>query len=134
MEHFLLSHTKRFCLELPRPTSILSTLVIASAVAHSAPQGGANNNPVCSCEYGTIQAASADTSLPVATNLQSFMCSAQDGAILTAAQVAARNAVESLKGFLTSQELSLSNTHRQGYINLELRLLHHESSLTQDLA
>lgn len=41
-------------------------------------------------------------------------------------QALARNAVESLKGFLTSQELSLSNTHRQGYINLELRLLHHE--------
>jgi hypothetical protein len=46
---------------------------------------------------------------------------------------AARNAVESLKGFLTSQELALSNTHRQGYINLELRLLHHDccSSLDQ---
>lgn len=45
----------------------------------------------------------------------------------------ARNAVESLKGFLTSQELALSNTHRQGYINLELRLLHHDccSSLDQ---
>lgn len=46
---------------------------------------------------------------------------------------AARNAVESLKGFLKSQELALSNTHRQGYINLELRLLHHSccSSLDQ---
>jgi hypothetical protein len=46
---------------------------------------------------------------------------------------AARNAVESLKGFLTSQELALGNTHRQGYINLELRLLHHDccSSLDQ---
>lgn len=46
---------------------------------------------------------------------------------------AAMNAVESLKGFLTSQELSLSNTHRQSYINLELRLLHHDccSSLDQ---
>lgn len=46
---------------------------------------------------------------------------------------AAMNAVESLKGFLTSQELALSNTHRQSYINLELRLLHHDcvSSLDQ---
>jgi hypothetical protein len=41
-------------------------------------------------------------------------------------RTAAMNAVESLKGFLTSQELALSNTHRQSYINLELRLLHHE--------
>jgi hypothetical protein len=42
-------------------------------------------------------------------------------------------AVDSLKGFLTSQELALTNTHRQGYINLELRLLHHDccSSLDQ---
>lgn len=49
------------------------------------------------------------------------------------AVLAARNAVESLKGFLTSQELALSNSHRQGYINLELRLLHHDccSSLDQ---
>jgi Exocyst complex component Sec10 len=46
---------------------------------------------------------------------------------------AAVNAVDSLKGFLTSQELALSNTHRQSYINLELRLLHHDccSSLDQ---
>lgn len=46
---------------------------------------------------------------------------------------AAMNAVESLKGFLTSQELALSNLHRQSYINLELRLLHHDccSSLDQ---
>jgi hypothetical protein len=46
---------------------------------------------------------------------------------------AALNAVESLKGFLTSQELALSNTHRQSYISLELRLLHHDccSSLDQ---
>lgn len=46
---------------------------------------------------------------------------------------AAMNAVESLKGFLSSQELALSNTHRQSYINLELRLLHHDccSSLDQ---
>ena len=49
------------------------------------------------------------------------------------ALVAAKNAIESLKGYLTSQELSLSNQHRQGYINLELRLLHHNccSSLDQ---
>ena len=49
-------------------------------------------------------------------------------------QAAARQAVESLKGFLTSQELSLSNTHRQGYINLELRLLHHECCSSLDKA
>jgi len=49
-------------------------------------------------------------------------------------QAMARNAVESLKGFLTSQELSLSNTHRQGYINLELRLLHHECCSSLDRA
>jgi hypothetical protein len=49
-------------------------------------------------------------------------------------QAIARNAVESLKGFLTSQELSLSNTHRQGYINLELRLLHHECCSSLDKA
>ena len=50
-----------------------------------------------------------------------------------ASYTAAINAVESLKGFLTSQELALSNTHRQSYINLELRLLHHDccSSLDQ---
>ncbi|CAB9528004.1 expressed unknown protein [Seminavis robusta] len=47
-------------------------------------------------------------------------------------QAIARNAVESLKGFLTSQELSLSNTHRQGYINLELRLLHHQCCSSLD--
>lgn len=47
---------------------------------------------------------------------------------------AARNAVESLKGFLTSQELALSNTHRQGYINLELRLLHHHCCNGMDQA
>lgn len=35
------------------------------------------------------------------------------------------SAVDSLKGFLKSQELALSNTHRQAYVNLELRLLHH---------
>jgi hypothetical protein len=45
---------------------------------------------------------------------------------MTEAQLVARQqSVESLKGFLSSQELALSNTHRQGYINLELRLLHH---------
>ncbi|KAL7561131.1 hypothetical protein ACA910_009186 [Epithemia clementina (nom. ined.)] len=55
-------------------------------------------------------------------------------AILSAAQVAARNAVDSLKGFLTSQELALSNTHRQGYINLELRLLHHDCCTSLDQA
>jgi len=38
---------------------------------------------------------------------------------------AASTAIESLQGYLTSQELALSNSHRQGYINLELRMLHH---------
>jgi hypothetical protein len=42
-------------------------------------------------------------------------------------------AVDSLKAFLNSQEISLNNSHRQGYLNLELRLLHHEccNSLAQ---
>lgn len=39
---------------------------------------------------------------------------------------AARNAVESLKSFLLSQEISLNSIHRSGYLNLELRLLHHK--------
>lgn len=49
------------------------------------------------------------------------------------AGVTAINAVESLKVFLNSQEISLNNSHRSGYLNLELRLLHHEccSSLDQ---
>ncbi|GAX12358.1 hypothetical protein FisN_1Hh291 [Fistulifera solaris] len=36
------------------------------------------------------------------------------------------NAVESLKGFLRSQELAITNAHRQAYVNLELRLMHHD--------
>jgi hypothetical protein len=48
--------------------------------------------------------------------------------------IAARNAVESLKGFLRSQELALSNAHRQPYINLELRLLHHNCCSALDQA
>lgn len=47
---------------------------------------------------------------------------------------AAQSAVETLKGFLTSQELSLSNAHRQSYMNLELRLLHHDCCGSLDLA
>ena len=35
-------------------------------------------------------------------------------------------AVASLIQFLTTQEMSLSSSHRHGYLNLELRLLHHE--------
>ena len=35
-------------------------------------------------------------------------------------------AVSSLIQFLTTQEMSLSSSHRRGYLNLELRLLHHE--------
>lgn len=46
----------------------------------------------------------------------------------------ARNAVESLKVFLNSQEIALNNSHRQGYLNLELRLLHHESCAALDQA
>lgn len=34
--------------------------------------------------------------------------------------------VASLVQFLTTQEMSLSSSHRRGYLNLELRLLHHE--------
>ena len=46
---------------------------------------------------------------------------------------AARSAVENLKAFLGSQESALNSSHRHGYLNLELRLLHHEccSSLDQ---
>jgi len=47
---------------------------------------------------------------------------------------AARNAVESLKVFLNSQEISLNNSHRAGYLNLELRLLHHECCASLDQA
>ena len=43
-------------------------------------------------------------------------------------------AVESLKAFLTSQEVSLNNSHRHGYLNLELRLLHHECCSALDQA
>jgi hypothetical protein len=43
-----------------------------------------------------------------------------------AAATASQNAVDSLKAFLNSQEISLNNSHRSGYLNLELRLLHHE--------
>ena len=39
---------------------------------------------------------------------------------------AARKAVDGLKAFLSSQEAALNNSHRSGYLNLELRLLHHE--------
>ena len=46
----------------------------------------------------------------------------------------ARNAVESLKVFLNSQEISLNNSHRAGYLNLELRLLHHECCASLDQA
>lgn len=38
---------------------------------------------------------------------------------------AAVTAVTALKQFLTSQEIALSSGHRKGYLNLELRLLHH---------
>lgn len=41
---------------------------------------------------------------------------------------------QSLKGFLNSQELALSNTHRQSYIHLELRLLHHDCCASLDQA
>jgi hypothetical protein len=37
-----------------------------------------------------------------------------------------KRAVASLIQFLTTQEMSLSSSHRRGYLNLELRLLHHE--------
>merc|ERR1711971_883763 len=49
------------------------------------------------------------------------------------ASTTAINAVDSLKVFLDSQEIALNNSHRTGYLNLELRLLHHEccSSLDQ---
>ena len=46
----------------------------------------------------------------------------------------AKAAADSLKGFLTSQELAINNQHRQGYINLELRLLHHNNCASLDQA
>jgi hypothetical protein len=46
----------------------------------------------------------------------------------------AYNAVESLKVFLNSQEIALNNSHRSGYLNLELRLLHHECCAALDQA
>jgi len=45
----------------------------------------------------------------------------QDAAVVEANE----NAVVSLVHFLTSQEMALSDGHRRGYLNLELRLLHH---------
>jgi hypothetical protein len=51
-----------------------------------------------------------------------------------AASTAALNAVDSLKAFLNSQEVSLNNSHRHGYLNLELRLLHHECCSALDQA
>jgi hypothetical protein len=47
---------------------------------------------------------------------------------------AAQNAVDSLKAFLNMQEMSLNNSHRHGYLNLELRLLHHECCSALDQA
>ena len=43
---------------------------------------------------------------------------------------AAGRAIASLKSFLTAQEIALSNSHRRGYLNLELRLLHHDCCST----
>jgi hypothetical protein len=72
---------------------------------------------------------SADpSSLLARSSAQAAMSSTVDAAATH------RNAVESLKGFLTSQELALSNTHRQSYINLELRLLHHDCCASLDTA
>jgi hypothetical protein len=47
---------------------------------------------------------------------------------------AAQNAVDSLKAFLNSQEIALNNSHRHGYLNLELRSLHHECCAALDQA
>jgi hypothetical protein len=41
-------------------------------------------------------------------------------------------AVASLIQFLSTQEMSLSSSHRRGYLNLELRLLHHECCFCLD--
>ncbi|KAG7343237.1 exocyst complex component Sec10 [Nitzschia inconspicua] len=46
----------------------------------------------------------------------------------------ATNAAESLKVFLNSQDIALNNSHRNGYLNLELRLLHHECCAALDQA
>lgn len=48
--------------------------------------------------------------------------------------ITARNAVESLKVFLNSQEIALNNSHRTNYLNLELRLMHHECCASLDQA
>ena len=40
------------------------------------------------------------------------------------------HSIDSLKQFLTSQEIALSSSHRRGYLNLELRLLHHDCCAT----
>jgi hypothetical protein len=45
-----------------------------------------------------------------------------------------RTSVDSLKAFLSSQEISLNNGHRHGYLNLEMRLLHHECCNALDQA
>eukprot|EP00562_Extubocellulus_spinifer_P008770 CAMPEP_0178490258 /NCGR_PEP_ID=MMETSP0696-20121128/10798_1 /TAXON_ID=265572 /ORGANISM="Extubocellulus spinifer, Strain CCMP396" /LENGTH=1153 /DNA_ID=CAMNT_0020118083 /DNA_START=104 /DNA_END=3565 /DNA_ORIENTATION=- len=41
-------------------------------------------------------------------------------------------AVSSLLQFLTTQEIALSEGHRRGYLNLELRMLHHECCANLD--
>jgi hypothetical protein len=46
------------------------------------------------------------------------------------AEESTSNSIESLKQFLTSQEIALSSSHRRGYLNLELRLLHHDCCAT----
>lgn len=43
-------------------------------------------------------------------------------------------AADSLKAFLNSQQVSLNNNHRHGYLNLELRMLHHQCCSTLDQA
>ena len=43
-----------------------------------------------------------------------------------------QRAVSSLVQFLTTQEIALSEGHRRGYLNLELRLLHHECCANLD--
>eukprot|EP00804_Cyclotella_cryptica_P030059 CCRYP_016967-RA/>CCRYP_016967-RA protein AED:0.05 eAED:0.05 QI:63/1/1/1/1/1/6/2268/1120 len=65
---------------------------------------------------------------------QSMLLTASKGGVngersseeLQAASEENARAVASLIQFLSTQEMSLSSSHRRGYLNLELRLLHHE--------
>lgn len=52
--------------------------------------------------------------------------------IISSRLAAHQRAVSSLVQFLTTQEIALSEGHRRGYLNLELRMLHHECCANLD--